>query len=333
MQISMRKGFIALIFCLFTYVSNAQDFGIIEQDISDLVLDLTGLTQSYITPAVEGVAHQTTNGWFSKANIDDPWKINVSLQANLLFVPHKQRYFLIEENSLNNLIIVGEDTSALSPTGIGGDNTVELAGNIGDETFTFTTPDGINESNLWHAQLQVGLTLPHQSEVIIRFAPRINVGDAEYQSYGIGIHHSLSQWFKSLNESSWSFSTLIYYTKIDFATTFDEIDLILGNINLGEADSNAFGFNLIGSKRIDRFTLSGALNITASSYDYSIGGDNEELLQILNSALTNVDDNVSFATGNFSVRYDWDKFSTFTAVSFGQFQNLILGFNYRFDTN
>lgn len=329
----MRKKVILFVFCICTYASNAQDFGAIEQDISNLVLDLTGLTQSYITPAVEGVAHQTTNGWFSTAKIDEPWKINASLQANLLFVPNKQRNFLIEESSLNNLTIVSGETSVLSPTGIGGDNTVELEGNIGDEAFTFTTPDGINESNLWHAQLQVGLTLPHQSELILRFAPRISAGDAEYQSYGIGIHHSLSQWFKNLNESSWNFSTLIYYTKIDFLTTFDEIDLILGNINSGTADSDAFGFNLIGSKRIDRFTLSGAVNITRSTYDYSIGGDNEELLQVLNSALTNVDDTVSFVTGNFSVRYDWDKFSTFTALSFGQFQNLILGFNYRIDTN
>jgi hypothetical protein len=324
----MRKILITSLLCVFTFLSKAQEF----QDIQNIVLDLTSLTQSYITPAVEGISHQTTNGWFSSSDIGKPWQITGSVQANLLIIPNDRRNFTVNENELNNISIIGSETTAQTPTGIGGENTIELQGNIGEESFTFTTPDGINENNLWHAQFQVGLTLPYRSEVIVRYAPRIDIGDAEYQSYGFGIHHSISQWFKALEESSWSFSTLIYYTKIDFSTSFDEIDLVLGSIDLGKAESNAVGFNLIGSKRINSFTLTGALNYTTSVFDYSIGGDNQDLLNILNAAIATFDNNISFATGNFSVRYDWSKFSVFSSFSFGQFQNLIFGFNYTLDT-
>ena len=64
-------------------------------------------------------------------------------------------------------------------------------------------------------------------------------------------------------------------------TAFDDIDLVLGSMNAIESDSNAFGFNLIGSKSFKHFTLFGAFNVTTSNYNYSIGGNGDELLTIL----------------------------------------------------
>jgi len=330
MQISMFKKISIGLFCLCSLFCEAQT---ISEDIENIVLDLSGLAEDYITPASEGVAHQTTNGWFSTANIEnEPWQITTSVQGNLLFIPNKRRTFLIDESQLRNLQIAGPNTSAISPTSIGDDNTIELMGNIVEEEFSFDTPEGINENTFWQPQFQVGVTIPLKTEVIFRYAPRVSISDAKYQSYGLGLHHNLSQWFKTLNESSWNFSTLLYYSNFDITTSFDEIDLILGNINGIESDSNAFGFNLIGSKTINSLTFTGAINLTSSSYNYSVNGEGEQVIQVLNDAIENIDNTQTFITGNFGVRYEWDNFSMFSSLSFGEFQNLIVGINYTFHT-
>jgi len=330
MQTLMCKRLAVGLFSFFSVVSQAQTFA---EDVEDVVVDLTGLAEAYITPAAEGVAHQTTNGWFSTAKVSDQaWQITTSVQGNLLFIPNKRRTFLVDENELRNIRIVGNQTTAESPTSIGDDNTIELEGNIGEDNFMFDTPEGINENTFWQPQFQVGVTIPYKTEVILRYAPRVSVSDAKYQSFGFGVHHNLSQWIKPLNESSWHISTLVYYTNFDVSTAFDDIDLILGNLNAIDSDSDAFGFNLIGSKSFKQFTFSGALNITTSRYEYSVGGTGEQLLQVLNAAIENIDNTQTFATGQLGVRYQWYDFSMFTSLSFGEFQNLIVGINYRFNS-
>lgn len=322
-----------IVFFFIYFIGQSQNFD--QEDINNVVLDLTGLTRSYVTPAATGIAHQTTNAWFSSAKIEDkPWQITASIQGNVLFIPNKKRRFLIDENQLRNIRIAGIETSSQSPTSIGDDNTVELEGNIGDQTFVFDTPEGINEDVFWHGQLQVGLTLPYRSEVIARYAPKVSISDVDYQSYGVGLHHNLSQWFNNMNTSSWNFSTLAYFAKFDITTSFEDITFpILGSLNSVEADSFVFGMNFIGSKTVKDFTFSGALNITTSNYNYSIGSDSGLLLLVLNPAISDISNTNTFATGNIAVRYDWKNFNVFSSLSFGQFQNLILGLNYTFNTN
>lgn len=305
-----------------------------QGDINNIVLDLTSLSRSYVTPAANGIAHQMTNGWFSSARIEDKlWNISISVQGNLLFIPKKQRSFLIDEAHLSNIRIRGDETSVFSPTSIGNNSTVELEGNIGDETFVFDTPEGINEEVFWHGQLQVGLTLPYRTEFLARYSPRVSISDVNYQSYGIGLHHNLSQWFTNMNTTSWNFSSLVYFTKFDITTSFDDITFpFLGSLNSIQADSFAFGLNLIGSKTLDDFTFTGALNVTTSDYNYSIGSDSGLLLLILNPAISEISNTDTFASGNVAVRYDWNNFAAFSSLSFGQFQNLIVGLNYTFKT-
>ena len=323
-----KNSLTAFLFTITIY-SNAQTFNI--ADIRDIVSDLTGITDSYFTPAAEGVAHQTSNGWFSTAKIEaTPWRLTASLQGNMLFIPNKQRSFLIDENQFRNLEIVGSQTTAQAPTSIGNNNTVQLEGTIGTDMFDFETPEGINEEIFWHGQLQLGLTLPYKSEVLVRYAPRVSISDVNYQSYGLGIHHNLSQWIKAIDESSWNFSTLVFFSKFDIKTSFDDIDFILGNVNGVESDSNAFGLNFIGSKSYSNLTFTGALNFTVGDYKYSLGGNGDELLQILNIAIKDINTTDIFVTGNFTVRYDWDNFAAFSSLSVGQFQNLIVGLNYTF---
>jgi len=324
----MRKVFSTIAVLLLSFTVSAQAI----DDVNNLVSDLVELSKSYIQPAAEGVAHQTTNGWFTNADIESPWAITASVQGSLLFIPNKRRTFLIDESNYQNLRIQGSGTTALSPTAIGGDNVVTLEGNIGDDTFEFTSPEGINESTVNHFQFQIGVTLPYHTEFIARYSPKIKISDTFYQTYGFGLHHSLSQWFNRPENSTWSFSTLIYYTKFTLEDTFSNIDFILGDVNGIEADNNAFGFNLISSKHLGKFTLSGALNLTLNSFDYAIRGEGDFLLDILNNATESLDNSKTFVSGNIGVDYKLKNFTAFTSLAVGRFQNLILGFNYTFNT-
>ena len=166
MPISMRN--LSLLFIFSTSIAFAQ-----LEDVGDIAEDLVFLSAQYVDPAAEAAVYQSSGGWFTSAKKKELWELEVSIQGNILFIPNKNRDFLINEDQLQNIEIQGLESTALSPTALGGDNTVVLEGHIGDDFFEFDSPEGLNESYVKHAQLQAGLGLWYGTTFIVRYSPKI----------------------------------------------------------------------------------------------------------------------------------------------------------------
>ncbi len=81
----------------------------------------------------------------------------MSLQYNVLFIPNKNRSFLIQEDELQNITILGEQASVEIPTALGNDDVVVLQGTINGSPFEFDAPEGINDKTVKYAQLQASI--------------------------------------------------------------------------------------------------------------------------------------------------------------------------------
>jgi len=327
MPISMRN--LSLLFIFSTSIAFAQ-----LEDVGDIAEDLVFLSAQYVDPAAEAAVYQSSGGWFTSAKKKELWELEVSIQGNILFIPNKNRDFLINEDQLQNIEIQGLESTALSPTALGGDNTVVLEGHIGDDFFEFDSPEGLNESYVKHAQLQAGLGLWYGTTFIVRYSPKIKFDKTYYQILGVGLQHNISQWIPFLKDSSFDVAGLITYSDYTVSDNFSDIKLPLGTVlNSVKVDGESFMFNVIASKQVKNFNFSTALGLTATNFEYTIGGDVGALdvLSILNQALNEADNSLNNFKIDLGVDYKIHDFSVNTMLTFGKYTNLIFGVNYNFN--
>ena len=322
-MLTLMRSFSLLIF-FSTSIAFAQ-----FEDIEDIADDLVFLSAQYVDPAAEAAVYQSSGGWFTSAKKKELWDLEISIQGNILFIPNKNREFLIEESQLQNLIIQGPETTALSPTALGGDNTVVLEGHIDEDVFEFDSPEGLNESYVKHAQIQAGLGLWFGTTFIVRYSPKIKFDKTYYQILGVGLQHNVSQWIPFLNESGFDIAGLITYSNYTVSDNFSDINLPLETVlNSVKVDGESYMFNLIASKQVKKFNFSTALGMTTTNFEYTIGGEGEFVLPILNRVLNAADNSLNNFKMDLGVDYKIHDFSINTMLTFGNYTNLIFGVNY-----
>lgn len=297
-------------------------------DVSDIATDLVFLADKYVSAAADASVYQFSSGWYTSAKKKDLWDLEVSLQGNFLFIPDKSKNFVFNEASLQNLSIKGSETSASTPTALGGDNIVVLEGTLGDDTFEFDSPQGIDESYVKHAQIQASLGLWKGTTLIGRFSPRIQINKTYYQILGFGLQHNISQWFPNMSESSFSLAGLISYSFYTVGDKFTPVSLPIGELNSVIVDGQSFMFNVVASKEIEKFIFSTALGITSSKFDYKVGGNGDLVINTLNQALGSLNESKTNFKADIGVDYKIRDFSLNTMFTFGTYANLLFGLNY-----
>lgn len=298
------------------------------EDLGAVADDFVFLSNKYISPAAEATVFQSSGGWYTSAKKKELWDVEFSIQGNFLFVPNRFKNFLIDENQLQNFTIQGESTTALVPTALGGDDFVVLEGQIGDDSFQFDSPEGINISTVKHAQFQVSLGLIYGTTLIGKYSPKIKINKTHYQIYGLGMLHNLSQWFSQQDNHKTEISFLLGYSFFNVSDTFSEVNLPLGSLNSVDVDGKSLLFNLIASKDVNNFTFSAALGLTSSQFEYSIGGRGELLVNTLNQALETLNKNKTNFKADLGADYNFGDFSVNALLVMGRYFNLTFGLNY-----
>ena len=320
---------LSFILFLFSTIALAQLTEQQQADARAIADDLVYLADEYVSTAAEASVYQSSGGWFTSAKKKELWDLEISLHGNLLFIPKKSKNFIIDEAKLQNLSIQGDIAS--TPTSLGGDNYIVLEGSIGDDSFEFDSPEGINESYVRHAQLQASLGLWKGTTLIGRYSPKIKINKTYYQIVGLGIQHNISQWFPSIRETTFNLAGLVSYSSYSVSDTFSEVNLPLGTtLSSVVVDGESFMFNLVASKQFKKFIVSSAVGLTSSKFDYIIGGDDGVLrvLSILNKKFEDLNKSKTNFKADIGVDYSFYDFSVNTMLTFGNYTNLIFGINY-----
>lgn len=336
----MRKfcASIGLFGLLFLGSSNlmAQNNGI-DPAIGYLIQDAIYFTDQYVTPATDAAVYQAASSWVNTPQKAELWDFTLGIHVNTFFVPQSDRSFRLKNSDLSFFQIENQD-SALTPTAMGSNEYVTLSGMLGGSKVSLKSPEGINREVVVYPYLQGSLGVGFGTEAIVKFSSKVDFKKVSYQVYGIGLKHSLSQYFKTLESKNLFASALVAYAREDLTVNFLDVETEYGNLGFNALNSliDTWQFQVNGSKKWNKFELMGGIIANNSSFEYKVKGEKGEIEEIiplqsvLNTELKAIADSKFNVIGEVSGRVEFYKFFIQTTIAFGKFVNSNLSVQYKF---
>ncbi|MGY5848267.1 DUF6588 family protein [Salegentibacter sp. HM20] len=308
---------------LWGHISTAQS------DEERVINDLLFIADNFARPAADGASYQASAGWFTSAQSLKKWRVEVSFHGNALFVPTSKQNFTVNNNRFSLLRIKDESGGVRVPSAFGGDTDVFFEGEVRGNSFEFQALEGVNKSAVPHAFPQVTVGLPYESELAIRVLPAMTIDGVKFSTYGAGLKHNFSQYFRFNEPEDFQFAAILAYSKFDVEYEFNPVDIPnLANLNVIDVNANLWVASVLGSKRYGDFEVFGALGATNSNFTYEMGGTGVALGAI-NTALGEIDDAKAQFKGDLGFNFYLNRFKISSMLSAGNFFNANLGLHFR----
>lgn len=296
----------------------------------EIIDDLLFIADGFATPAAESAAYQATASWFTSAKALEPWKVDVSLHANALFVPSSKKEFTINNNDFSNLTISGGSNGAVVPTAFGSDSDVMFNGNFLGQEFAFQAIEGIDTGALMYPFAQVSVGLPLGFQLGVRALPALEVSGSEFSTYGVGLKHNLSQYFgrRRTRDDDLEVAAIIAYDIFDVKYEFEQISVPnLLNLNLIDVSSGVWMAEVMASKKYENFEIFGALGVAQSDFEYEFGGSGLAL-DLVNSEISRLNDSQAQFKGDIGFNLYFNSFKVSTMATAGKYVNLNVGLHF-----
>lgn len=321
------KNFKILLICAIALTSKIA-VSQVPQEARETINDLLFLADGFAKPAANSAAYQATAGWFSSAASLGLWKTDISVHANGLFVPSSKQEYTVNANDFSVLRINDGDNGAVIPTAFGKKSDVVFNGSVMGNDFSFNAIEGIDKSALMYPFVQVSVGLPFETEVSVRALPELDVDGSKFSTYGLGIKHNLSQYFRFNEEDDLQLAAIATYNIFDVKYEFTQISIPdLVNLNLIDVDANVWMAEFMASKKYENFEIFGALGIAQSSFDYKFDGSGIGL-GIINTELQSLSDQEAQFKGDIGFNIYFNHFKISTMATAGNFFNINLGLHF-----
>ncbi|TBW27517.1 hypothetical protein EZJ28_11130 [Gramella sp. KN1008] len=302
--------------------------GQVPPEGQEIVDDLLHIAKGFATPASESTAYQGTAGWFTSARALDEWDVDVSVHGNGLFVPSSKKEFTINAGVFKNLSINEGVASAVVPTAFGGDSEVVFNGSFQGNDFSFEAIQGVDKGALIYPFAQVSVGLPFDTEIGVRLLPELEVDGSKFSTYGIGLKHNFSQYFRFNNEEDLQLAGILSYNIFDVKYEFEQISVPnLVNLNLIDVSAGVWMAEVMASKKYENFEIFGALGVAQSDFEYEFGGTGVAL-PFVNSQMATLNDKEAQFKGDIGFNLYFDRFKISTMATAGKFVNLNLGLHF-----
>ncbi|GGG30369.1 hypothetical protein GCM10011344_34140 [Dokdonia pacifica] len=311
-----------------------------ELILSDMLL----ISERYVAPGADAAAYQATGGWASTAKSLELFEIDASVHVNALFIPNRRRSFTVANSDFNALRIRGGETASI-PTVLGGDTAVFFDFELGGEPNELQAYEGINENQLYHPFLQASIGLWKETDLTVRYSPDIAISDTEYGILGLGVKHSVSQYFNRSQDQDGAIknqlevAVQVAYSRFNSGLTFDPFqiedpdaedgDSPLLLVNQLDVEVDSWLFQTIASKRYQNFEFFGGVGVVFNDARFIMNGEPGLVLGLLNSLLGNLDASRTVVKGDVGVNYHIGDFYLSNAFTFGEFANYNLSIHYK----
>ena len=334
MQKSMHKRYCVLLvvaICLTGQKLSSQSFFTLLQ-IENLIDDSLEYGSKYLTPATDAAIYQASSGWVATPQKRKLWDVSLSFHTNVFFVPRSNRTFVAKNSDFSFYSIEGA-SSAVVPTALGDDYQVYLVGYIDDgvnqNQVRIKSPEGVDSETVVYSYLQASVGLLYGTELTAKFSPKIKLKKGDYQVYGAGLKHNLSQYSTELESKNIYASAFAGYSKEKISFDFLDAQTSFGSLGLNEISGlvDTWQFQVNASKKWNKFEVMSGLILNTSSIDYELGGDSSESLILsrvktfIDQRLAEISENKTNIIGEVSCRYQLGKFYIQPVVAFGKFIN------------
>jgi len=222
----MNKSILSLlVFFLFSNLLNAQDI----QDVFRARDDASVYVKHYMGPAMNGLMYNLNNGWYTTGKTHEKFGFDITISASAAMIPEAQTTFKFDPAEYSEDFYLQSGGSATLPTVVGGTTDEVIETSYGSDLVSFDAIDGVGEQ--WKENIpidmpiavpspmiQIGLGLPTNTDIKLRFFPKTTTEGVESSLFGVGVQHNLSQYIKTLDDiAGFSVSGLGAFTKAKVA--------------------------------------------------------------------------------------------------------------------
>ena len=341
MQTLMRKRIINIAvvgFCLFF---SSKSFSQLQQTLDQvgyLLDDALFFSDKYITPATDAAVYQSSSNWMTTPKKKKLWDVTLGVHGNVFFVPNRDRSFDVSNSDFKFFHIESGASSTTLPSALGGVSTDYFVGDIGGSPVRVAAPNGINQERVFYPYLQGGIGLWKGTELLVKYSTKVKLKKGNYQVYGVGVKHNLSQYLKSLEKHHIHLAALMAYSKEDISFDFLDVQTPLGNLGLNQITGlvDTYQFQVSASKEWKRFELMGSVITNESYFRYQMTGPKGQIedylafQDLVNDKLHTIYKHKINSMGELSGRYQFSKIYVQGTLAFGKFVNSNLSVQFEF---
>lgn len=273
----------------YAQVSDTGDF--LRALQSGTLSDVELMLGEYTRPYAEGLGAVSNTGWVKTAGSHGVLGFDLSISLGIAAVPGSKDSFDLSALGLTNIEASGLNT--VTPTISGSDNQgidvsvfADVPGfNERQEVANFSLPSGTGFGYTPAPMLQLGIGVPKNTDIILRYVPEVGLGDyGDFAIFGLGVKHELNQWIPGYLPVD--LSVMAGFTNIDLSGSFtlaasdiefddDPNDLNRPSVWEGQQanmSSSAWNANVLAGKNIGPLGVYGGLGLQSSSFELAFDG-------------------------------------------------------------
>jgi hypothetical protein len=176
-------------------------------------VDGVKIAEAYITPWANAFGAGVNGNWYNTAKPHKLGGFDITIGANLGFVPNSDNTFDVTKIGLKTFTGTGMAPTVSGPDTPGQTLTGPTVGGVA--AVSFKTPPGTNWKYMPVPSLQVGIGLPLGSEIKIRYIPKVPISGGDVSSWGVGLLHSIMQYLPGEKLLPFDVSLFGGYTKLN----------------------------------------------------------------------------------------------------------------------
>ena len=329
-----------LYFVLIFYVnSHSQNINGVENFILASQEDQEILVQQYFDPLFNVLQVSMGEGWVKSAKTHKKLGFDFTFSLSAINIPESDLSF--SNLIFNNL----SSTSTHSPTIFGtessGSYLVEFYPPDSDYSMStsFEIPNGHNDlltrERVLLPNLQFSIGIPFKTDLILRYMPEtINKG-AKFKSMGLGVKHSVSQYFKAFKATPFNFSILANSSRLKGGYNFGDNSQIPGEDQSVDLEVINYGFGVMGSLDLKLVSLYASIMKVHSKSSFNISGVYELNYETSSDEIgavtfqvedpVSINNNLNFLRKNIGLAFNFAFYNLFVDYSFQEYNSINLG--------
>jgi len=304
--------------------------------------DSKKIFERYLDPMMKGAIYSSNGGWYNTAKVHKKLGVDLSLRINTSFVPSADRSFTISD-----LEYISTDAESL-PT-IAGESrqedlmiTIPADGIYPEISTIIKSPKGIKSKLPLGAipapVLQLGVGIPFDTEVVIRYSPEYHRNGVDMSLKGLGIKHNLLQYFGPIDKIPLNVSAFASFSNMDIDYDVQSFSSLNGSGQVAQFSLNNYNLLLLASVDllvVDFYTSFGYSGGNSSfkllgNYDLEYNSSSGiPISKSLNDPI-DMNFNVSGYKTTIGARFKFLVFSAFADFTFQRYNTLSAGISVNF---
>lgn len=264
------KRSILFLFVFTTTFSSAQLFDDLNEILAATTTDAQKIADAYIAPLGQSFTYSLNGGWASSAKTHKKLGFDLTIGAVSSSISDAAKIMNIAELGLSEGLTADATTA----------NTIFGPGD--STTFTYDLPTGQSQSvqlpggiekdlimnSIPLPYVQAGVGLVFDTDLIVRYIPKMNNQGAEFGLFGIGLKHNLTQYLGLVDKLPLNVSALASYSKLN-------VDYQLSSVNSDQKVSyevDAFLVQALASLDLPIISVVGGLGYSKGNAAFNMLG-------------------------------------------------------------